>query len=114
MISRSFQRQTLRSYRFLLMDTPNAGATDESTMKPTEGELIPTRATLLHRLKNWEDNNSWHEFFNIYWRLIYGIARKAGLREEEAQDVVQETLISVAKHMPAFKYDPAIGSFKSW
>jgi RNA polymerase sigma-70 factor (ECF subfamily) len=28
--------------------------------------------------------------------------------------VVQETMISVAKHMPTFKYDPAIGSFKTW
>jgi RNA polymerase sigma-70 factor (ECF subfamily) len=28
--------------------------------------------------------------------------------------VVQETMISVAKHMPTFEYDPAIGSFKSW
>jgi RNA polymerase sigma factor (sigma-70 family) len=36
------------------------------------------------------------------------------LTESEAQDVVQETLISVAKHMPTFKYDPTIGSFKSW
>src|SRR4051812_20079887 len=98
MISRTIQRQTLRTYRLLLMDTSHASTADESTMKPSDRELIPTRATLLHRLKNWEDNSSWHEFFNIYWRLIYGIARKAGLREEEAQDVVQETLISVAKH----------------
>jgi RNA polymerase sigma-70 factor (ECF subfamily) len=46
--------------------------------------------------------------------LIYGVARKAGLSDDEAQDVVQETLISVAKHMPTFNYDPSIGSFKAW
>jgi len=77
-------------------------------------ELIPTRASLLQRLKNWQDDSSWREFFKIYWKLIYGIARKAGLSDAEAQDVVQETLISVAKHMPTFKYDPSIGSFKAW
>ena len=73
-----------------------------------------TRATLLHRLKNWNDQASWQEFFDIYWQIIYGFARKAGLTEAEAQDVVQETLVAVAKHMPAFKYNPAVGTFKAW
>lgn len=83
-------------------------------MKPTEEELIPTRASLIHRLKNWQDSTSWQDFFKVYWKLIYGVARKAGLSDSEAQDVVQETMISVAKHLPTFKYDPAIGSFKAW
>jgi RNA polymerase sigma factor (sigma-70 family) len=81
--------------------------------QPTD-ELIPTRATLIQRLKNWQDQSSWEDFFETYWKLIYGVAIKGGLNDAEAQDVVQETMISVAKHMPRFKYDPAIGSFKSW
>ncbi|HEV2695867.1 MAG TPA: sigma-70 family RNA polymerase sigma factor [Verrucomicrobiae bacterium] len=77
-------------------------------------ELIPTRATLIHRLKNWQDQSSWQDFFDTYWNLIYTVALKRGLNPAEAEDVVQETLISVAKHMPTFKYDPTIGSFKGW
>ena len=77
-------------------------------------ELIPTRATLIQRLKNWQDQSSWQDFFDTYWKLIYGVATKGGLTDEEAQDVVQETMISVAKHMPTFEYDPSIGSFKTW
>jgi RNA polymerase sigma-70 factor (ECF subfamily) len=77
-------------------------------------ELIPTRATLLDRMKDWKDQSSWQEFFDTYWKLIYGVARKGGLSDAEAQDVVQETMVSVAKQMPQFKYDPAIGSFKAW
>ncbi len=77
-------------------------------------ELIPTRTTLLERLKNWRDDSSWQVFFDTYWKLIYGIAIKAGLTKEEAQDVVQETIFTVAKQMPNFKYDRKIGSFKSW
>jgi RNA polymerase sigma factor (sigma-70 family) len=77
-------------------------------------ELIPTRATLIQRLKNWQDQSSWQDFFDTYWKLIYGVALKGGLTGAEAQDVVQETMISVAKHMPTFQYDPAIGSFKTW
>jgi RNA polymerase sigma factor (sigma-70 family) len=77
-------------------------------------ELIPTRRSLLSRLKDWDDEESWRDFFNIYWRLIYRAAIKAGLSDAEAQDVVQETLLELAKKMPGFKYDPAVGSFKGW
>jgi RNA polymerase sigma factor (sigma-70 family) len=77
-------------------------------------EMIPTRATLIHRLKNWKDQSSWQDFFDTYWKLIYNTALKGGLSEAEAQDVVQETIISVAKHMPSFQYDPAVGFFKTW
>lgn len=77
-------------------------------------ELIPTRATLIQRLKDWRDQASWQDFFDTYWKLIYGTAIKSGLTGAEAQDVVQETMIAVAKHMPSFKYDPALGSFKTW
>ncbi len=77
-------------------------------------ELIPTRATLLQRLKDWQDQAGWQDFFDTYWSLIFGFAIQSGLSQSEAEDVVQETLISVAKHMPAFQYDPAIGSFKGW
>ena len=84
-------------------------------MTATEpAELLPTRRSLLSRLKNWDNHDSWREFFNTYWRLIYDVARKAGLDDAEAQDTVQETLISVAKEMPGFRYDPERGSFKGW
>ncbi len=77
-------------------------------------EFIPTRYTLLSRLQNWEDNESWKDFFDTYWRLIYSVARKSGLTEVEAQDVVQETVISVAKHIHKFRRDCKLGSFKGW
>lgn len=77
-------------------------------------ELIPTRWTLIERLKNWDDQESWRTFFDTYWKLIYGVAVKSGLTHAEAQDVVQETVVSVSKNMKGFKADPAFGSFKSW
>ena len=83
-------------------------------MEEGQEELIPTRATLLHRLKDWQDQASWQVFFDTYWKLIYSVALKGGLTNAEAEDVVQQTMISVAKHMPGFKYDPALGSFMAW
>jgi RNA polymerase sigma-70 factor (ECF subfamily) len=77
-------------------------------------ELIPTRRSLLGRLRNWDDQESWRIFFETYWRLIYQVALRAGLTDAEAQDVVQETVISVFKKMPGFEYREHNGSFKSW
>ena len=77
-------------------------------------EIIPTRRSLLTRLKQWDDHESWKDFFDTYWKLVYSAALKSGLNETEAQEVVQETVIAVAKKMHDFKYDPAVGSFKSW
>ena len=75
---------------------------------------IPTRYTLLSRLEDWDDQDSWKVFFDTYWRLIYSVAIKSGLTETEAQDVVQETIISVDKDIHKFKRDRALGSFKGW
>jgi RNA polymerase sigma-70 factor (ECF subfamily) len=75
---------------------------------------IPTRYTLLSRLEDRDDQDSWKDFFDTYWRLIYSVALKSGLTEAEAQDVVQETIISVARDIQKFKRDRTLGSFKGW
>jgi RNA polymerase sigma factor (sigma-70 family) len=77
-------------------------------------DSIPTRQSLLGRLKDWQDNESWQEFFDTYWKLIYHFALQRGLTHQEAEEAVQETVIAVARNMPAFHYDPAKCAFKSW
>lgn len=77
-------------------------------------EFIPTRASLLSRLKDLDDQESWQDFYNTYCRLIFSVALKAGLSRAEAEEVLQETVIAVARKMKEFKYDPALGSFKRW
>ncbi len=77
-------------------------------------EFIPTRYSLLSRLQDWNDQESWKDFFDTYWRLIYSIALKSGLTEAEAEDVVQETVICVAKDIDKFRRDRRLGSFKGW
>jgi RNA polymerase sigma-70 factor (ECF subfamily) len=80
----------------------------------SRSEFLATRRSLVERLADWNDNKRWQQFFDSYWKLIHNAARKAGLTETEAQEVVQETLITVAKKVDRLKYDPAIGSFKGW
>ena len=79
-----------------------------------DADSLPTRRTLLSRLRDLGDDASWRAFFDTYWRLIYNVARKAGLADADAQDIVQDTVIAVARKIPEFRYDPAKGSFKQW
>jgi RNA polymerase sigma-70 factor (ECF subfamily) len=81
----------------------------------TDSELdLKTRRSLLSRLRNLDDHESWRDFFELYWRMLYRVARRAGLGEADAEDVVQETVVAVARQMPRFRYDAARGSFKGW
>lgn len=84
------------------------------TMSQSDNSSLVTRASLLDRLKNLEDHASWQEFFDTYRQLIYSLAVKAGLTDMEAQDVLQETVITASKHLPAFHYDAKVCSFRTW
>ena len=77
-------------------------------------DLVQTRLSLLHRLKNLDDQVSWQDFFKTYERLLYALAVKAGLTDAEANDAVQETVITVAKNIAKFQVDRSRGSFKAW
>ena len=92
----------------MLLTAVNPAAPDADDFSPS------TRSSLLERLRDVEDHASWHDFFNKYARLIRGVALKAGLTESEADEVLQETIISVAKHLPGFSYDSSVCSFKTW
>jgi len=82
--------------------------------EPRTDSMLPTRQSLLSRLRDWQDQDGWREFFDTYWRLIYNVARRSGLGDLEAQEVVQTTFIYLSRRMSNFRYEPARGSFKSW
>jgi RNA polymerase sigma factor (sigma-70 family) len=75
---------------------------------------LSTRYSLLTRLQDRGDDDGWKDFFDTYWKLIYSIALKTGLSAPEAEDVVQETVICVARDIHKFKRDRALGSFRGW
>lgn len=75
---------------------------------------IRTRASLLARLKNPEDAESWREFDEVYRKLILAVGRQFGLRPEEAEDAAQDTLAAVAQHVAQFEYDRRRCTFKTW
>jgi len=83
-------------------------------MAELKDDSYPTRPSLLRRLKDTQDQQSWQEFHDLYARMIFRFAIKAGLTEDEAEEVVQDTMIGAAKNLPTFQYDPKVCSFKTW
>lgn len=75
---------------------------------------LPTRLSLLSRVKDLDDSASWTEFFQTYERVVRGLARKRGLSEQEAEDVAQEVFRRLAKTIHQFERGPHPGSFRSW
>ena len=81
---------------------------------PVVADPAATRSSLVNRLRDWGDHGGWQDFFDTYWKLIYAVALKAGLSDAEARDVVQETVVAVAKQMRDGGYDRSKSSFKNW
>jgi RNA polymerase sigma factor (sigma-70 family) len=73
-----------------------------------------TRPSLLVRLRNPQDERAWHEFTAIYSPLVYRLARRKGLQDADAADLVQEVLQAVASAIDRFEPDPARGPFRNW
>jgi RNA polymerase sigma factor (sigma-70 family) len=84
------------------------------TMNRAHGTSLETRPSLLQRLKTGDDPQSWQDFYRIYGGLIRFFAEKAGLTADEAEEVIQETAIGVARGLPEFTYDPKVCRFKTW
>src|SRR5215471_3057195 len=83
-------------------------------MAADEPSSIQTRPSLLARLTQADDSESWEDFYRIYGKLVRDFAIKAGLTDSEADEVVQETAIAMARHMPEYRYNPKVCRFKTW
>ena len=77
-------------------------------------EFPPTRASLLVRLRDPQDDAAWREFVDLYAPLIYNHARKQGLQDADAVDLSQEVISAVAGAVGRLDYDPRRGTFRSW
>src|SRR5262249_58188030 len=72
-----------------------------------------TSASLLERLRQPAQQESWTLFVKLYTPLIFYWARRTGLKEEDAADLVQDVFTLLVKKMPEFQYAPG-KSFRGW
>lgn len=73
-----------------------------------------TRASLLVQLRDGTDHNAWGEFIRLYGPVIYGFARRRGLQDADAADLMQDVLRSVAAAIGRLDYDRDRGTFRGW
>ena len=84
-------------------------------MRPTLNKSIfQTRHSLLDRVKNPDDSESWREFVNYYDQYIYNILRSLKIPEHDANELCQDIIIKLWKKMPDFVYQKDRGKFRAW
>ena len=72
-----------------------------------------TPASLLERLRRPDEPDAWRRFVHLYTPLLLGWARRFGLRDPDAADLVQEVFVVLLQEMPRFRYDPQ-KRFRGW
>lgn len=74
-----------------------------------------TRPSLIATLgEGPEGQSAWREFFSRYGPAIYRVARLRGLADEDADDIVQQVMVSISSHIGDFQYDRDRGRFRHW
>ncbi|HEY1599286.1 MAG TPA: sigma-70 family RNA polymerase sigma factor [Pirellulales bacterium] len=73
-----------------------------------------TRASLLVQIRDGENHSAWQEFMKLYGPVVYGYARKRGLQDADAADLMQEVMRSVSSAIGRWEYDRNQGSFRGW
>ncbi|MBL9136201.1 MAG: sigma-70 family RNA polymerase sigma factor [Verrucomicrobiales bacterium] len=83
------------------------------TLRQEDTPSVQTRPSMVAGLQS-GDEDRWREFLRKYSPVIRGFAKKAGLTEVEADEVVQETAIGVSRNVEEYRYDPSKCRFKTW
>lgn len=77
-------------------------------------EKFYTRQTLLAKIKNEHDDQSWEDFIFYYQQFIYNIVRRMNMGHHDAEDLVQTIMLKLWNKMPEFEYKPGKGAFRGW
>ena len=73
-----------------------------------------THPSLLLRVRDHGDHESWQTFHARYGHLLYRYARSRGATHDDAQDVAQEVLLQFVRTVERFEYDAAKGRFRAY
>jgi RNA polymerase sigma-70 factor (ECF subfamily) len=72
-----------------------------------------TSVSLLERLRRPAELEAWPRFVRLYTPLLFYWARRTGLEQEDAADLVQDVLTVLVQKLPTFQYERD-KSFRRW
>jgi RNA polymerase sigma-70 factor (ECF subfamily) len=72
-----------------------------------------TRQSLLLRAQAGEED-AWKDLTDLYRPLVIGWLNRQGVPARDLDDLSQDILLSVVKHLPAFEHSGRRGAFRSW
>lgn len=78
------------------------------------GDSPQTRASLLVQIRDGANQGAWQEFLRLYGPVVYGFARRRGLQDADAADLLQDVMRSVASTIGRLDYDRNRGTFRGW
>jgi RNA polymerase sigma-70 factor (ECF subfamily) len=73
-----------------------------------------TKSSLILRLRDPQNAVAWNELVSIYRPVIYRMARRKGLRHEDAEDLVQGIFLSVSKSVEKWENGDGMPRFRNW
>jgi len=93
--------------------------TPPAAVPPTDlvSATYATRGSMFIRLKDdrpLEKEIAWEEFRERYAPVIVGFSRNAGLRSQDAEDILQDVMLGFFRLSADFHYDPAKGRFRGY
>lgn len=72
-----------------------------------------TPASLLERLRLPNSERHWDQFVELYTPLLFFWARRMGLGQEDAADLVQDVFVVLSRELPGFRYNKG-QRFRGW
>lgn len=77
-------------------------------------EFPQTSYSLIAQLQSAEDQEAWEQFVLVYRPVIYRMARRRGMQDADAQDLVQSVLLRVAGSIQRWDQDESVTRFRHW
>jgi RNA polymerase sigma-70 factor (ECF subfamily) len=70
--------------------------------------------SLLVQIRDSGNQAAWSEFMTLYGPMVFGFARKRGLQDADAADLMQDVMRSVSTAIARLDYDRSQGTFRGW
>lgn len=80
----------------------------------TSKEFPETRPSLLATLDGSGGGSRWLEFYQRYAPAVFRVARHRGLDQHDAEDIVQQSMVTISRHIGKFNYNRDRGAFRNW